>query len=178
MEPKCDYCATRPAIIYCKYDLAKLCLNCDVHVHSPNPLSRRHTRSLICQKCFSQPGIIHCLDQKVSYCQGCQWHVSNCSALGHRLQSLVPFSGCPSPTELSRMWSSILEPSVSSLINPSIGSLPSVDPNNDMFEMSKITELDDLIGSSYSMMSQNITYIQNLSDQSSFFSGDSKVLLN
>ncbi|KAG2246969.1 hypothetical protein Bca52824_086597 [Brassica carinata] len=150
MEPKCDYCATRQAIIYCKYDLAKLCLNCDVHVHSPNPLSRRHTRSLICQKCFSQPGIIHCLDQKVSYCQGCQWHVSNCSALGHRLQSLVPFSGCPSPTELSRMWSSILEPSVSSLINPSIGSLPSVDPNN------------DLIGSSYSMMSQNITYIQNL----------------
>ncbi|KAG2246971.1 hypothetical protein Bca52824_086599 [Brassica carinata] len=156
MEPKCDYCATRQAIIYCKYDLAKLCLNCDVH------------------KCFSQPGIIHCLDQKVSYCQGCQWHVSNCSALGHRLQSLVPFSGCPSPTELSRMWSSILEPSVSSLINPSIGSLPSVDPNSDMFEMSKINELDDLIGSSYSMMSQNITYIQNLSDQSSFFSGDSK----
>lgn len=177
MEPKCDYCATTQAIIYCKYDLAKLCLKCDVHVHSPNPLSRRHMRSLICEKCFSQPAVIRCLDQKVSYCQGCQWHVRSCSALGHRLQSLEPFSGCPSPTEFSRMWSSILEPSVSSLVNPSIGSLPSVDPNNDMFEMSKINELDDLIGSSYSMMSQNITYIQNLSDQSSFFSGDSKVLL-
>ncbi|CAN6918899.1 unnamed protein product [Brassica oleracea] len=174
MEPKCDYCATTQAIIYCKYDLAKLCLKCDVHVHSPNPLSRRHMRSLICEKCFSQPAVIRCLDQKVSYCQGCQWHVRSCSALGHRLQSLEPFSGCPSPTEFSRMWSSILEPSVSSLVNPSIGSLPSVDPNNDMFEMSKINELDDLIGSSYSMMSQNITYIQNLSDQSSFFSGDSK----
>ncbi|XP_033142818.1 zinc finger protein CONSTANS-LIKE 12 isoform X2 [Brassica rapa] len=174
MEPKCDYCATTQAIIYCKYDLAKLCLKCDVHVHSPNPLSRRHMRSLICEKCFSQPAVIRCLDQKVSYCQGCQWHVRSCSALGHRLQSLEPFSGCPSPTEFSRMWSSILESSVSSLVNPSIGSLPLVDPNNDMFEMSKINELDDLIGSSYSMMSQNITYIQNLSDQSSFFSGDSK----
>lgn len=75
------------------------------------------------------------------------------------------------------MWSSILESSVSSSVKPSIGSLPLVDPNNDMFNMSKISELDDLIGSSYSVMSQNNTYIQNLSDQSSFFSGDSKVLL-
>ncbi|KAJ0232239.1 Zinc finger protein CONSTANS-LIKE 12 [Hirschfeldia incana] len=131
-------------------------------------------RSLICDKCFSQPGIIRCLDHKASYCQGCQWHVSNCSALGHRLQSLDPFSGCPSATELSRMWSSILEPSVSTLVKPSTGSLPLVDPNIDMFKMSKINELDDLIGPSYSVMSQNNTYIQNLSDQSSLFSGDSK----
>lgn len=176
MEPRCDHCATAQAVIYCKSDLAKLCLNCDVHVHSANPLSRRHTRSLICEKCYSQPGVIRCLDEKVSHCQGCHWHASNCSALGHRLQSLNPFSGCPSPTEFVRMWSSILEPSLSGLVNPFVGSLASTDPNNAIFGMVKINELDGLIGSSCSMVPHNISFTQNLSDQSSFFSVESKVI--
>ncbi|CAH2053067.1 unnamed protein product [Thlaspi arvense] len=174
MEPKCDHCATAQAVIYCKSDLAKLCLNCDVHVHSANPLSRRHTRSLICEKCFSQPGVIRCLDEKVSYCQGCHWHASDCSVLGHRLITLNPFSGCPSPSEFFRMWSSILEPSVSCLVNPFVGSLPLDDANNTLFGMEKINELEGLIGSSYSMAAHNISCTQNLSDQSSFFSVESK----
>lgn len=176
MEPKCDHCAIAQAVIYCKSDLAKLCLNCDIHVHSASPLSGRHTRSLICEKCFSQPGVIRCLDDKVSHCQGCHWHASNCSCLGHRLQSLYPFSGCPSPTEFVTMWSSILEPSVSGLVSPFVGSLPSNDPNNAMLGMAKINELDCLMGSSYSMVHQNISYTQNLSDQLSFFSVESKVV--
>ncbi|VVA98811.1 unnamed protein product [Arabis nemorensis] len=172
MEPKCDHCATAQAVIYCKSDLAKLCLNCDIHVHSANPLSRRHTRSLICEKCFSQPGVIRCLDEKVSHCQGCHWH--NCSCLGHRLQNLDPFSGCPSPTEFVTMWSSILEPSVSGLVSPFVGSLPSNDPNNAVFGMAKINQLDCLMGSSYSMVPHNISYTQNLSDQSSLFTMESR----
>nr|UOF76515.1 CONSTANS-like protein [Olimarabidopsis pumila] len=174
MEPKCDHCATAQAVIYCKSDLAKLCLNCDVLVHSANPLSHRHTRSLICQRCLSQPAVIRCLNDKVSYCQGCHWHTSNCSVLGHRLQSLNLFSGCPSPTDFVRMWSSILEPSFSGLVSPFVGSLPSNDPNNAMFGMEKINELDSLIGSSYSMVPHNISYTQNISDQSTFFSVESK----
>ncbi|XP_010488215.1 PREDICTED: zinc finger protein CONSTANS-LIKE 12-like isoform X2 [Camelina sativa] len=174
MEPKCDHCATAQAVIYCKSDLAKLCLNCDVHVHSANPLSHRHTRSLICHKCYSQPAVIRCLDDKVSYCQGCHWHASNCSVLGHKLQTLNPFSGCPSPTDFVRMWSSILEPSVSGLVSPFVGSFPLNGPNNDVFGMAKINELDGLIASSYSMVPHNISYTQNLSDQSSFFCMESK----
>ncbi|ESQ47683.1 hypothetical protein EUTSA_v10020880mg [Eutrema salsugineum] len=174
MEPKCDHCTTAQAVIYCKSDSAKLCLNCDVHVHSANPLSRRHTRSLICEKCFSQLGVIRCQDENVSYCQRCHWHTSNCSVLGHRLQSLNPFSGCPSPAEFVRMWSSILEPPVSGLVNPFVASLPLSNPNNAIFGMAKINELDRLVGSSYSMVPHNISYTQNLSDQSSFFSVESK----
>ncbi|EOA33104.1 hypothetical protein CARUB_v10016442mg [Capsella rubella] len=176
IEPKCDHCATAQAVIYCKSDLAKVCLNCDVHVHSANPLSHRHTRSLICQKCFSQPAVIRCLDDKVSYCQGCHWHASDCSVLGHTLQSLNPFSGCPSPTDFNRMWSSILEPSFSGLVSPLVGSLPLNDPNNNTaFGMAKINELDGLIASSYSLVSHNnISYTQSFSDQSSFFSDESK----
>ncbi|XP_019082952.1 PREDICTED: zinc finger protein CONSTANS-LIKE 12-like [Camelina sativa] len=174
MEPKCDHCATAQAVIYCKSDLAKLCLNCDVHIHSANPLSHRHTRSLICQKCYSQPAVIRCLDDKVSYCQGCHWHASNCSALGPKLQTLNPFSGCPSPTDFVRMWSSILEPSVSGLVSPFVGSFPLNGPNNDVFGMAKFNELDGLIASSYSMVPHNISYTENLSDQSSFFCMESK----
>lgn len=173
MEPKCDHCATAQAVIYCKSDFAKLCLSCDVHVHSANPLSRRHTRSLICEKCFSQPGEIRCLDEKVSHCQGCHWHASNCFASGHNLHVLNPFSGCPSPTEFVRMWSSILEPSVSGLVSPFVGSLPLNDPNNNIFGMAKFSEFDGFIGSS--MEPHN--YTQNLNDQSSLFSVESKVLI-
>ncbi|ANM64631.1 unnamed protein product [Arabidopsis thaliana] len=162
MEPKCDHCATSQALIYCKSDLAKLCLNCDVHVHSANPLSHRHIRSLICEKCFSQPAAIRCLDEKVSYCQGCHWHESNCSELGHRVQSLNPFSGCPSPTDFNRMWSSILEPPVSGLLSPFVGSFPLNDLNNTMFD------------TAYSMVPHNISYTQNFSDNLSFFSTESK----
>ncbi|XP_002883322.2 zinc finger protein CONSTANS-LIKE 12 isoform X2 [Arabidopsis lyrata subsp. lyrata] len=174
MEPKCDHCATSQAVIYCKSDLAKLCQNCDFHVHSANPLSHRHSRSLICQKCFSQPAVIRCLGEKVSYCQRCHWHASNCSDLGHRVQRLNPFSGCPSPTDFVKMWSSILEPSVSSLVSPFVGSLPLNDPNNTMFGMAKINELDGLIGSPYSMVPHSFNVTQNFSDQLSFFSVESK----
>nr|UOF76516.1 CONSTANS-like protein [Olimarabidopsis pumila] len=174
MEPKCDHCTTTQAVIYCKSDLAKLCLNCDVLVHSANPLSHRHTRSLICHKCFSQPAVIRCLEDKVSYCQGCHWHAINCSVLGHKLQSLNLFSGCPSPLDFVRMWSSILEPSFSGLVSPFVNSLPFSDPNNAMFAMEKLNEVDGLIGSSYSMVPHNISYTQNLCDQSSLLFVESK----
>ncbi|CAN8258491.1 unnamed protein product [Cochlearia groenlandica] len=176
MERKCDHCVTIQAVIYCKSDLAKLCLNCDIHIHSVNPLSQMHTRSLICEICISQPSIIHCFDEKVSYCQGCHLHTSNCSSLGHKLQSLDPYSGCPSMSEFITMWSSILEPSFSSLFYPFVGSFPSNDQNNDLFGMAKMNEIDGLIGSSsYSMVPHNISYTQNLNDQSpNFFYVESK----
>ncbi|CAN8268819.1 unnamed protein product [Cochlearia groenlandica] len=173
-KPKCDHCATIQAAIYCKSDLAKLCINCDAHIHSANPLSYKHTRSLICEKCFLQPSVTRCLDEKVSYCQGCLWHANNCSALGHNLQSLNPFSGCPSLPDFATTWSTFLEPPVSGLVNPFVGSLALNDLNNTIFGMAKMNELDGLFGSSYSMVPQNISYTHNLNDQSSFFSLESK----
>jgi len=157
MEPRCDFCGTEKALIYCKSDSAKLCLNCDVNVHSANPLSQRHTRSLLSEKCSLQPSAIHCMNENVSLCQGCQWTASNCTGLGHRLQSLNPYSDCPSPSDFGRIWSSTLEPSVTSLVSP--------------FSDTLLQELDDWNGSSTSVVTQT----QNLKDYSSFFPMESNL---
>nr|UOF76513.1 CONSTANS-like protein [Olimarabidopsis pumila] len=155
MEAQCDYCGNEKALIYCKSDSAKLCLNCDVNVHSANPLSQKHTRSLLCEKCLSQPTVIHCLNDKVSLCQGCHWNATNCSGLGHRLQNLNPYSGCPSPSDFTKIWSSILEPNW-------------VSPFDDC---TKISELVDWDGLSTSMVTQT----QNLKDHSSIFFKESNL---
>jgi hypothetical protein len=114
MEPVCEFCGVLRAVVYCKSDLARLCLHCDGCVHSANSLSRRHMRSLLCDKCNSQPAIVRCMDDKMSLCQGCDWNANECSRLGHRRQSMNCYTGCPSLAELSRIWSSLLDTSSSS----------------------------------------------------------------
>ncbi|KAL1220615.1 putative zinc finger protein CONSTANS-LIKE 11 [Cardamine amara subsp. amara] len=156
MEARCDCCGTEQALVYCKSDSAKLCLNCDVCVHSANPLSQRHMRSLLCEKCFSQPASVHCLNEKVSLCQECHWDASNCSGLGHNLQNLNPYSGCPSPADFTKIWSSILEPSVSNWVSPFA---------NTDFGISKMKELDDW---DY-LSTSSVTQTQILKDHSSLF---------
>jgi hypothetical protein len=109
MEPLCEFCGVVRAMVYCKSDLARLCLQCDGCVHSANSLSRRHPRSLLCDKCYSQPAIVRCMDDKMSLCQGCDLNGNECSRQGHRCQPLNCYMGCPSLAELSRIWSSILD---------------------------------------------------------------------
>ncbi|KAJ9170110.1 hypothetical protein P3X46_018242 [Hevea brasiliensis] len=132
MEPLCEFCGTVRAVVYCKSDSARLCLQCDGFVHSANSLSRRHPRSLLCDKCNSQPAILRCLDDKLSICQTCNWNNANgCSSLGHRLQALSCYTGRPSLVEFSRIWSSVLDasPSTTTSYDPaelgtSLASLP------------------------------------------------------
>lgn len=117
MDFVCDYCKMEKAVIYCKSDSARLCLQCDGCVHSANPLSRRHSRSLICDKCFSQPAVMRCLDENLSICQNCDWNGNGCSDQMHRRQILSFYSGCPSVADLSRMWSPVLEmPTLNDLV--------------------------------------------------------------
>ncbi|GKV11501.1 hypothetical protein SLEP1_g22758 [Rubroshorea leprosula] len=112
MEPMCDFCGGVKAVVYCKSDLARLCFNCDVCVHSANLLSRRHARSLLCDKCNAQPAMVRCMDEKLSLCQGCDWNGNGCLSLGHRRQTLNCFTGCPSTAEFARILSSALETSL------------------------------------------------------------------
>ncbi|KAJ7948184.1 CONSTANS-like zinc finger protein [Quillaja saponaria] len=127
MEPMCEFCGVVRAVVYCKSDSARLCLQCDGSVHSANSLSCRHQRSLLCDKCNSQPAIVRCMDDKMSLCQGCDWNGNGCSVLGHRRLGLDCYTGCPSLEALSRLWSSILDaPSSGGFDNGwgSIGILP------------------------------------------------------
>ncbi|KAM7495189.1 hypothetical protein LguiB_029798 [Lonicera macranthoides] len=111
MDPLCEFCGVVRAVVYCKSDMARLCLQCDGCVHSANSLSRRHPRSLICDECNSQPAIARCVDDKMSLCQGCEWSGNGCSSQGHRVRKLNCYTGCPSMQELSRLCSSNLESS-------------------------------------------------------------------
>nr|GME15482.1 putative zinc finger protein CONSTANS-LIKE 11 [Ipomoea batatas] len=109
MEPLCEFCGVVRAVVYCKADSAKLCLHCDGCVHSANGLSRRHQRSLICDKCNSQPAMVRCMDDDICICQACDWGGNGCSGQAHRRKMLSAYTGCPSPADFTRMWSSVLE---------------------------------------------------------------------
>ncbi|XP_004303586.1 PREDICTED: zinc finger protein CONSTANS-LIKE 9 [Fragaria vesca subsp. vesca] len=169
----CDFCGDQRSMVYCRSDAACLCLSCDRNVHSANALSRRHSRTLLCERCNSQPALVRCTEERVSLCQNCDWmgHGASTSAASHKRQTLNCYSGCPSASELSSIWSFVLElPSASvgesaceqemglmSIAENSTGSACSPQENNnrentsDTFEVNDVCAMDKsdgLVGSS------------------------------
>lgn len=111
----CDFCGDQRSMVYCRSDAACLCLSCDRNVHSANALSRRHSRTLLCERCNSQPASVRCAEERVSLCQNCDWmgHGNSASGSSHKRQTINCYSGCPSASELSSIWSFVLDiPSV------------------------------------------------------------------
>uniref|UniRef100_A0A1D1Z5S9 Zinc finger protein CONSTANS-LIKE 9 n=1 Tax=Anthurium amnicola TaxID=1678845 RepID=A0A1D1Z5S9_9ARAE len=107
----CDFCGEQRPMVYCTPDAACLCLSCDRNVHSANALSRRHSRTLLCDGCNSQPATVRCIEETMSLCHNCDWngHAGAVSASGHKRQTINCYSGCPSASELSRIWPFLLE---------------------------------------------------------------------
>ncbi|KAF4382618.1 hypothetical protein F8388_015446 [Cannabis sativa] len=164
MEPLCDFCEVVRAVIYCKSDLARLCLQCDVCVHSANLLSRRHERSLLCDNCNRQAAMVRCVDEKMSLCESCDWSYGggSCSATGHRhRQPMYSYTGCPSLAEFSNIFESFLnEPCLDT--NHGWGSNV-IEPNKDQAIKS----------SSSSIAIQNVDCMPYFQDQLPFFGDDS-----
>ncbi|KAJ7527791.1 hypothetical protein O6H91_16G071000 [Diphasiastrum complanatum] len=105
MELACDFCEKGSATVYCRADSARLCLSCDYQVHSANALSRRHHRRLLCDGCIQHSAIVHCPVDNLSLCQFCDWNThSNSIDSQHQCRTIASFIGCPSATELARMW--------------------------------------------------------------------------
>lgn len=98
-------------MVYCRSDAACLCLSCDRNVHSANALSKRHSRTLLCERCSSQPAFVRCVEERISLCQNCDWmgHGGSTPASKHKRQAINCYSGCPSAAELSTIWSFILD---------------------------------------------------------------------
>ena len=98
-------------MVYCKSDAACLCLSCDRNVHSANALSKRHSRTLLCDGCHAQPATARCIEEKASLCSNCDWsrHGRSFSTSGHQRQAISCYSGCPSAAELSKNWSFLLD---------------------------------------------------------------------
>ncbi|XP_022885933.1 zinc finger protein CONSTANS-LIKE 10-like isoform X2 [Olea europaea var. sylvestris] len=112
----CDFCAEQRSTVYCRSDAASLCLSCDRNVHSANALSRRHSRTLVCERCNTQPAYVRCIEERVFLCQNCDWtgHSGSDTSPAHKRQPVNCYSGCPSATELSAIWSFLLD-------SPSVG---------------------------------------------------------
>ncbi|XWS32591.1 hypothetical protein CRYUN_Cryun22dG0003100 [Craigia yunnanensis] len=103
----CDFCNSKPAVLYCRADSAKLCLFCDQQVHSANALSLNHARSQICDSCKNKPASFLCSNDNLMLCQDCDWnsHNSNCSGSAlHERSPVEGFSGCPSVIELASLF--------------------------------------------------------------------------
>ncbi|KAK4484309.1 hypothetical protein RD792_006886 [Penstemon davidsonii] len=107
----CDYCREQRSIVFCRSDAASLCLSCDRSVHSANSLSKRHSRTLVCERCHSQPAFVRCIEERVSLCQNCDWmgHAGSNVSPAHKKQAVNCYSGCPSASELSAVWSFLLD---------------------------------------------------------------------
>lgn len=135
-------------MVYCRSDEAYLCLSCDRNVHSANALSKRHSRTLVCDKCNSEPACVRCVDEKLSLCQKCNWEGHNGSNSGsgtHSRQTLNCYSGCPSAVELSSIWSFMSDsPAVlGSTCEQEMGLMTIADNKNNQ-DFSNSTERDDL----------------------------------
>ncbi|KAL2938079.1 Zinc finger protein CONSTANS-LIKE 10 [Bienertia sinuspersici] len=116
----CDYCGEQRSMVYCRSDAAFLCLSCDRNVHSANALSKRHSRTLVCERCNVQPACVRCIDEGVSLCENCNLvgHDGSMNSSFHKQQSINYYSGCPSASELSKIWSFILDTPLLSSDNP------------------------------------------------------------
>ncbi|PKA59127.1 Zinc finger protein CONSTANS-LIKE 12 [Apostasia shenzhenica] len=68
MDPLCDFCGAETALVYCGADAARLCLLCDLYVHSANALSLRHFRAVLCCRCHSQPASFCYANDRLSLC--------------------------------------------------------------------------------------------------------------
>ncbi|XP_050234823.1 zinc finger protein CONSTANS-LIKE 13-like [Mercurialis annua] len=101
----CDFCSSNGAVLYCSADSAKLCLFCDLEVHSANALSLSHFRSLNCDNCGAQPASVQCSSTGNNsninvFCQDCESH----SVSFVNQAPVYGFTGCPDVTELGEIF--------------------------------------------------------------------------
>ncbi|GER31587.1 CONSTANS-like zinc finger protein [Striga asiatica] len=113
-EPVCEFCGVAKAVVYCKSDSAALCLQCDGYIHSANALSRRHARSLLCDTCASRAAAVRCLDGGLSLCHACS-AASTAAADRRRRVDLGIYDGCPSQSDLSKLWPMVFDGCASEL---------------------------------------------------------------
>ncbi|KAL2965208.1 hypothetical protein AAZX31_16G047900 [Glycine max] len=98
----CDYCHSKPAILFCRPDSAKLCLLCDQHVHAANALSLKHVRFQICDSCKTDTAVLRCSTDNLVLCHHCDVETHGAAASSHHQRHrLHGLSGCPSVTEIA-----------------------------------------------------------------------------
>ncbi|CAM0912304.1 unnamed protein product [Alopecurus aequalis] len=105
----CTNCLIQQAIIFCRADGAKLCLECDGAVHGANALAGLHSRAPLCDTCGSAPGAFRCARGDahggiVTLCADCAERHAPPPEDACR-SAVQDYTGCPSPRETVRILS-------------------------------------------------------------------------
>ncbi|KAL8218637.1 hypothetical protein R6Q57_022010 [Mikania cordata] len=103
MDRYCEFCVNLRSVVCCKADAAYLCLSCDTKVHSANPLSKRHHRTLICDMCGRRPTYVRCYHHQKFMCRGCDLSQHEASSQ-HIKRVMNSYVGCPSARDLGALW--------------------------------------------------------------------------
>lgn len=90
---RCDACKTTPSTVFCKADMAFLCLPCDSKIHAANKLASRHARVWVCEVCEHAPATVTCKADAAALCNTCDQdiHSANPLARRHERFPVVPF---------------------------------------------------------------------------------------
>ncbi|XP_009777143.1 zinc finger protein CONSTANS-LIKE 3 [Nicotiana tabacum] len=90
---RCDSCKATAATVFCKADMAFLCLSCDSKIHAANKLASRHARVWVCEVCEHAPASVTCKADAAALCVTCDQdiHSANPLARRHERFPIVPF---------------------------------------------------------------------------------------
>lgn len=97
MPRSCDACQVSSALVFCRADVAYLCMACDLKVHGANMLASRHERVWICEVCEQAPAIVTCKADAASLCFSCDAdiHSANPLASRHERVPVLPLDEAP-----------------------------------------------------------------------------------
>ncbi|XP_060179452.1 zinc finger protein CONSTANS-LIKE 4-like [Lycium barbarum] len=90
---RCDACKTTPSTVFCKADMAFLCLPCDSKIHAANKLASRHARVWVCEVCENAPASVTCKADAAALCVACDQDIHSANPLARRHERIpvVPF---------------------------------------------------------------------------------------
>ncbi|KAD6795697.1 hypothetical protein R6Q59_031748 [Mikania micrantha] len=168
MEVLCDLCKVVRAVVYCNSDAAKLCFQCDNGVHSANPLSRRHRRSLLCDKCNYQPAVVRQVFDKKFLCEGCNLNDNGCSSgQKYSIEELDFYTGCPSSEEFLKILSPIRDEDP--IINPQFGPVESLNVDENAVGNQTNDEQMGYVASKLNELASSLRFESWISNPSSMF---------
>jgi hypothetical protein len=131
MPKPCDACHALSAVVFCRADMAYLCVGCDLKVHGANKLASRHERVWMCEVCEVSPAAVNCKADAAALCVQCDAdiHSANPLARRHERVPVTPFYECPALTRPGGLnGPSLLGDNLEELVKQEHGLLTDDDP--------------------------------------------------
>ncbi|KAK4774838.1 hypothetical protein SAY86_009773 [Trapa natans] len=80
----CDWCKSAASAVYCRVDVAALCLSCDTQLHCRTFSTRPHERVWMCDLCEHAPAAVTCKADAAALCVSCDSDIHSANPLAQR----------------------------------------------------------------------------------------------